>query len=93
MQLRRPYRSAWPLHTLLRVVQWHACEGERLTQRKLGALNLVVLLDLPPDACVKLLLAGASDPSDAVLRRGEELLKKRCVLTTQYCWICRQTPA
>ena len=53
-------------------------EGERLTQRKLGALNLVVLLDTPPEAAVKLLLAGASDPQDAVARRGEELLKKRC---------------
>ena len=50
--------------------------GDALTSRKLGALNLVPLLDLPPEACVKLLLAGASNPQEAVSRRGDELLKK-----------------
>ena len=46
-------------------------------KRKLGALNLVPLLDLSPEACVKLLLAGASDPQEPISRRGNELLKKR----------------
>ena len=71
--------TGWSLTTQKSPIQHmnsRGCAGNVLTQRKLGALSLVPLLELSPEAAVNLLLAGASDSQEPVSRRGNELLKK-----------------
>lgn len=50
--------------------------------RKQGILNFSVKVGLSPQFCVLLYTVAAADPSDAVSRRGEELMKRRLALDT-----------
>ncbi len=54
--------------------------GEELEARKLGVLNFTAAAGLAPADALPLYLAGAADPREAVSRRAEELLRKRCAL-------------
>jgi proteasome component ECM29 len=51
-----------------------------LQSRKLGVLNFTAMAGIAPAEVLALYLAAASDPSDPILRRGDELLKKRCAV-------------
>ena len=50
---------------------------EDLARRKCGILNFTKAAQLEVGSVLLHYLAAASDPSDAVSRLGEELLKKR----------------
>ena len=50
--------------------------------RKLGILNFIGAAGLPPGQVLLLYMAAASNPQDAVARRGEELQKKQCPYDT-----------
>ncbi|KAK9834910.1 hypothetical protein WJX81_007994 [Elliptochloris bilobata] len=52
--------------------------GAELEARKLGVLNFTAAAGLAPADALPLYLAGAADPREAVSRRAEELLRKRC---------------
>lgn len=56
--------------------------GEVTLARKLGVLNFIGAAGLPPDKVLLLYVAAASNPQDAVARRGEELQKKQCPYDT-----------
>ena len=55
-------------------------DPKTLQNRKLGLLNFSALAAIPPSQVLPLYLAAASDPTDVISRRGEELLKKRCAV-------------
>ncbi|KAK9863656.1 hypothetical protein WJX84_005457 [Apatococcus fuscideae] len=59
-----------------------APSGETVLARKLGVLNFIGAAGLPPGECLLLYVAAASNPQDAVARRGEELQKKQCPYDT-----------
>ncbi|KAK9810293.1 hypothetical protein WJX72_008148 [[Myrmecia] bisecta] len=54
--------------------------GDVLVNRKLGILNFTAAAGLPPADVVLHYLVAATDSADAVSRRGDELLRKRCGL-------------
>jgi proteasome component ECM29 len=49
-----------------------------LTRRKLGVLNFSAAAGLAPREVFLHYVVAAADPQDAVSRRAEELLGKRC---------------
>ncbi|KAF5195325.1 Proteasome-associated ecm29, partial [Thalictrum thalictroides] len=51
--------------------------GDLLLMRKLGILNVVDALELAPEGVYPLYLAACSDSQETVIRRGEELLKRK----------------
>jgi proteasome component ECM29 len=51
-----------------------------LQARKLGVLNFTAMAGIAPAEVLAIYLAAASDPTDAVQKRGDELLKKRCAV-------------
>ena len=57
--------------------RWCSAEGV-LTRRKLGVLNFTAAAGVAPREVLLHYLVAAADPQDAVSRRGEELLAKRC---------------
>lgn len=55
-------------------------DAATLQARKLGILNFTALAAISPAEVLPLYLAAASDPSEGIARRGDELLKKRCAV-------------
>jgi proteasome component ECM29 len=51
-----------------------------LQARKLGVLNFTAMAGILPAEVLSTYLAAASDPTDPVQKRGDELLKKRCAV-------------
>jgi len=51
-----------------------------LQARKLGVLNFTAMAGIAPAEVLSIYLAAASDPTDPVQKRGDELLKKRCAI-------------
>ncbi len=51
-----------------------------LQARKLGVLNFTAMAGIAPAEVLAIYLAAASDSTDPVLKRGDELLKKRCAI-------------
>ncbi|ESW13516.1 hypothetical protein PHAVU_008G203200 [Phaseolus vulgaris] len=54
--------------------QWQSNE---ILQRKLGILNVVQVMDLAPELVYPLYVAASVDCEEPVIKRGEELLKKK----------------
>jgi Proteasome stabiliser len=54
--------------------------GATLTSRKLGILNFVAAAGVAPTEVLLHYLVAACDPTEAVARRGEELMRKRCAV-------------
>lgn len=52
-------------------------KGDILLMRKLGVLNVIEAMQLPPELVYPLYLAAASDSQEPVVKRGEELLKHK----------------
>ncbi|CAM8919803.1 unnamed protein product [Rhodiola kirilowii] len=48
-----------------------------LLNRKLGILNVVEAMELPPETVYPIFLAASSDSQELVIKRGEDLLKKK----------------
>lgn len=57
-------------------------DGAALQRRKLGLLNFTAAAGVDPTEVLTLYLAAACDPNDVVNKRGDELLKKRCMVDT-----------
>ncbi|OVA18531.1 Proteasome stabiliser ECM29 [Macleaya cordata] len=55
----------------------HPLKGDILLMRKLGILNVVEALDLAPELVYPLYLAACSDSYEPIIKRGEELLKRK----------------
>lgn len=51
--------------------------GDMLLSRKLGILNVIEAMLLPPERVYPLYIAAASDSQEPIVKRGEELLKRR----------------
>ncbi|CAA7406117.1 unnamed protein product [Spirodela intermedia] len=52
-------------------------KGDLLIMRKIGILNVIDALNLHPDVVYPLYLAACSDSHESVVKRGEELLKRK----------------
>ncbi|XP_042400814.1 proteasome adapter and scaffold protein ECM29-like isoform X2 [Zingiber officinale] len=52
-------------------------KGELLTKRKLGMLNVIEAMQLAPEIVYPLYLAAVSDSQESVVKKGEELLKRK----------------
>lgn len=66
--------------------------GDRLSQMKSGILNFTAAAKIAPAEVILLYLVAAADPDDAIARRGEELLKKRCLFVLVLNMMCRLSP-
>jgi proteasome component ECM29 len=55
----------------------HQLKNDMLLTRKLGILNVIEAMELPPEMVYPLYVAACADWQEPVLKRGEELLKKR----------------
>ncbi|KAL3147888.1 hypothetical protein ABBQ32_002606 [Trebouxia sp. C0010 RCD-2024] len=64
-----------------------------LQKRKLGILNFTAAAGMDPNEALLLYLIAAADPQDAVSRRGEELLRKRCGLDSPKPSVNLEDPA
>ncbi|XP_078435505.1 ARM repeat superfamily protein isoform X2 [Wolffia australiana] len=51
--------------------------GDLLVKRKMGILNVIDAMDLPAEVAYLLYLSASSDSNESVVRRGEELLKRK----------------
>ncbi|KAH1090696.1 hypothetical protein J1N35_017953 [Gossypium stocksii] len=52
-------------------------KGDMLLTRKLGILNLVEAMELSPELVYPLYLAASADSQEPVVKRGEELIKRK----------------
>ncbi|XP_039131872.1 proteasome adapter and scaffold protein ECM29-like [Dioscorea cayenensis subsp. rotundata] len=52
-------------------------KGDLLVSRKVGILNVIEAMDLAPEIVYPLYLAGSADSHGLVIKRSEELLKKK----------------
>ncbi|KAK4773586.1 hypothetical protein SAY87_028605 [Trapa incisa] len=52
-------------------------KGHALAARKLGILNVIEAMDLSPEVVYSIYLAASADSQEAVVKRGDELLKKK----------------
>lgn len=55
-------------------------KGDTLLTRKLGILNVIEAMQLSPERVYPLYLAAASDSQEPVIKRGEELLKRKAAV-------------
>ncbi|CAI0541306.1 unnamed protein product [Linum tenue] len=62
-----------------RVAGKHPLNGDVLLTRKLGVLNVIEAIDLAPEHVYPLYLAATADCQEPVIKRGEQLMKKKAV--------------
>ncbi|PKI57790.1 hypothetical protein CRG98_021857, partial [Punica granatum] len=60
-----------------RVVGKDPFTSQSLTTRKLGLLNVIETMELDPEVVYPIYLAASADSQEAVIKRGDELLKKK----------------
>ncbi|KAM7278672.1 hypothetical protein ACFE04_005806 [Oxalis oulophora] len=60
-----------------RVTGKHQLKNDTLLAQKLGILNVIEAMELPPEMVYPLYVAACADWQDPVIKRGEELLKKK----------------
>ncbi|ERM99116.1 proteasome-associated protein ECM29 homolog isoform X2 [Amborella trichopoda] len=69
----------------LSIAQFNRVSGKdplkvhQLLQRKMGILNVIEVIELPLELAYPLYLAASGDSQDLVIRRGEELLRRKAV--------------
>ncbi|KAL5994755.1 hypothetical protein ACLOJK_024809 [Asimina triloba] len=56
-------------------------KGDLLLRRKLGMLNVIEAMELAPELIYPLYIAACSDSQEPVIKRGEELLKRKAAGT------------
>ncbi|KAJ6315399.1 hypothetical protein OIU78_018815 [Salix suchowensis] len=60
-----------------RVAGKNPLKNEELLMRKLGVLNVVDAMELSPEPVYPLYLVASADSQEAVIKKGEELLRKK----------------
>lgn len=60
-----------------RVIGKVPLKGDQLLKRKLGLLNVIEAMELAPENVYPLYIAASADSQEPVIKRGEELLKRK----------------